>query len=300
MRLSVVLISSAVALLAAQQLTLVGADSAPVVLDTGRVKEVRRIQRHFDRVLVELRTRDVSSLTHGQRANREALVTTLRAYRDRGEFPHNYDFPGQAVPYFVDRKTGTLCAVAHLLESTGRRDIVNRVARADNNVWVAELAEDHALGAWLGEHGLTLEEAARIQVPYMGDESPVVQTFGSRNNAYKVGSAVTIATSAAATLWNGLGNSDGRRMLPTVVGVTTGALAMGFGAVGMRDRDAPRTLTALSAAAGGVSAIIAARGFLRHRQVLSAQRQNTTRASITPILPVPGQSGAGVALNVTF
>src|SRR5688572_19319569 len=101
--------------------------------------EVARIRAHFDSVLVELAARDLSTLTVAQRANRSGLVTTLVAYRERGVFPHNYDFPGEAVPYFVDRKTGTLCAVAHLLASTGRRDIVDRVARADNNVWVPSL-----------------------------------------------------------------------------------------------------------------------------------------------------------------
>jgi hypothetical protein len=297
MRLSVVLLSSAVALAALHQNALRAND---VPRDVPREKEVRRIRSHFDSVLVELSARDVSALSAEQRRNRQALTATLSAYRNRGEFPHNYDFPGQAMPYFVDRKTGTLCAVAHLLESTGRRDIVDRVAQADNNVWVAELTGDRELGTWLDAHGLTLDDAARIQVPYMDDQSPVVQTFGSRSNAYTVGSAVTIGAAAAATLWNGLGNSDGRRMLPTMVGVTTGALAMGFGAVGVGDRDAPKTLTALTAAAGGVSALIAARGFLRHRQVLSAQRKTAARTTLTPILPVPGQSGAGLALNVTF
>lgn len=77
-----------------------------------------------------------------------------------------YVFPGRAVPYFVDRKTGVLCAVAHLLESTGRRDVVDRVAALDNNIWVAQLAGDTAFRRWLDTHSLTSTEAARIQVPY--------------------------------------------------------------------------------------------------------------------------------------
>ena len=106
----------------------------------GAAAEVQRIRAHFDSVLTELVLRDASSLTEAQRTERAALVATLRAYRDRGVFPHNYDFPDRATPNFVDRKTGTLCAVAHLLASTGRRDIVDRVARMDNNVLVAQLA----------------------------------------------------------------------------------------------------------------------------------------------------------------
>src|SRR5262245_25566942 len=91
--------------------------------------EIRRIRAHFDSVLTELSARDVAHLSSTQRVARARLLETLHRYRDRGTFPHNYDFPGRAVPYFIDRKTGTLCAVGHLLASSGRRDIVHRVAR---------------------------------------------------------------------------------------------------------------------------------------------------------------------------
>lgn len=135
--------------------------------------EVRRIQAHFDSVLTELGARDVRILPAKQRAARTSVIVMLGAYRDRGVFPNNYDFPGAAVPYFVDRKTGTLCAVGHLLAATGRRDIVDRVAKLNNNVWVADLAGDTAFAGWLGANGLTFAEAARIQVPYM---APPAQT----------------------------------------------------------------------------------------------------------------------------
>src|SRR5215207_3379955 len=117
-------------------------------------REVSRIRAHFDSVLTELAHRDVATLSASQRGNRARLMTTLAAYRDRGVFPHNYDFADRAVPYFIDRKTGTRCAVAHLLESTGRRDVVDRVARMNNNVWVAELASDTALASWLDANGI--------------------------------------------------------------------------------------------------------------------------------------------------
>lgn len=83
--------------------------------------EVSRVRSHFDSVLSE-------------------LVAALRAYRDRGVFPHNYDFPLRETPHFVDRKTGTLCVLTHLLALSGRDDIVRRVVRANNNVWVPQLA----------------------------------------------------------------------------------------------------------------------------------------------------------------
>jgi hypothetical protein len=70
-------------------------------------------------VLRELPGREPAALGSAPRARRRALLDTLRAYRDRGDFPHNYDFPGRAVPYFVDRGTSTLCAVAYLLAASG-------------------------------------------------------------------------------------------------------------------------------------------------------------------------------------
>jgi len=137
--------------------------------------EVLRIQSHFDSVLAELATRDVSTLSAARRAARTTLMHMLERYRDRAVFPHNYDFSAPT-PYFIDRKTGTLCAVAHLLESTGRRDIVDRVARTNNNVWVAELASDTALASWLNEHGVTLAEAARIQGRYLSEKRDAERT----------------------------------------------------------------------------------------------------------------------------
>jgi hypothetical protein len=126
--------------------------------------EVRRIRAHFDSVLAELGQRDLGELSAAQRATRASLLAELRGYRDRGEFPHNYDFPGRLIPYFVDRKTGAMCAVANLLAVSGRRDIVDRVAHANNNVWVDELVGDTAFTHWLDASGLTLREAARIQM----------------------------------------------------------------------------------------------------------------------------------------
>src|SRR5665213_783348 len=105
--------------------------------------EVRWVRAHLDSVLRELPQHDVRGLTSAQLAKRSSVLATLRSYRDAGEFPRNYDFK-DPTPYFTDRKTGTLCAVAYLLVSTGRRDIVGRVTRANNNARVHELAGDTA------------------------------------------------------------------------------------------------------------------------------------------------------------
>lgn len=271
---------------------------------TSRVVEVARIRAHFDSVLTELPARDLAALTPVQRGRRLAALATLRAYRDRGDFPHNYDFPGQAVPYFVDRGTGTLCAVAHLLAASGRRDIVDRVARTDNNVWVTALAGDTAFTAWLDATGLTLAEAARIQVPYVEswDESPAA--VATRRPVYTAGSALAFGGSVAMTVWNAHSNARGAGRVRNVLGAAAGAAAIGMGAAGLGMQDVPPAIGVANAAAGAASLWIATRGIVRHRHDLAAARARDAslarRAVVTPLLPVGRDAGAGVSVAIAF
>ncbi len=269
-----------------------------------RAMEVARIRAHFDSVLTELPARDLAALTPAQRGRRSAALATLRAYRDRGEFPHNYDFPGEAVPYFVDRGTGTLCAVAHLLAASGRRDIVDRVARTDNNVRVAALAGDTAFTAWLDATGLTLAEAARIQVPYVEgwDESPVA--VATRRPVYTAGSALAIGSSVVMTVWNARSNARGAGRVRSALGAAAGAAALGMGAASLGMPDVPPAMGVANAAAGAASLWIATRGIVRHRHDLADARARgaslAQRAVVTPLLPVGRTSGAGVSVAVAF
>ena len=262
--------------------------------------EVQRIRAHFDSVLSELAARDVRSLSDAQRTQRAALVDTLRAYRDRGVFPHNYDFPGRATPYFVDRKTGTLCAVAYLLASSGRRDLVDRVARVDNNVLVVQLAPDTAFKGWLDAHGLSLAEAARVQVPYMVVETPAER---ARNTAFLTAAPIALGGSVIASLWNARSNADGHRRAGNVLGIGSGVLAMGMGAVLIGKPDVPSGVAAATVALGSVSVALATRGIRRHNADVALARETERRrpvveTSIAPI--VPTGSGAGVSVSLRF
>lgn len=270
--------------------------------------EVRRIRAHFDTVLIELAARDVGSLSESQRQNRTSLVATLLAYRDGGLFPHNYDFPYHATPYFVDRKTGVLCAVGHLLASTGRRDIVDRVAQSDNNVKVPALAGDSAFTTWLDEHGLTIEEAARIQ-PWYNPNPPPPPPSGSahesRETAWKVGAGIAVGTSAVAALWNARSNADGHSALGTSLGLTSGVLSLAFGGAAMGSSDAPPLAATASLAAGVLNTWLSTRGLLRHRRVVAEQREFERRrgiasVSIAPLLPIAGEQGAGLAVSIRY
>ena len=69
------------------------------------------------------------------------------------------------MPFFRDGQ-GALCAMAYLIERSGRRDLVDRVALTRNNAFIAELANDPELRVWLDSVGLTVTEAARIQPTY--------------------------------------------------------------------------------------------------------------------------------------
>jgi HEAT repeat protein len=89
----------------------------------------------------------------------------------------NRDFPGARVPYFVDAD-GRRCAVANLLDRTGGEALVTSVASRLNHAYVADLADEPELAAWLDRVGLTLEEAARIQAP-MKHKPSKQKTFGS-------------------------------------------------------------------------------------------------------------------------
>ena len=266
-----------------------------------RAVEVRRIRAHFDSVLAELEARDVAALGASQRDNRRMLLATLSAYRDRGVFPHNYDFPGEAVPYFVDRGTGTLCAVAHLLASTGRRDIVDRVARADNNVWVGQLAGDTAFSTWLGANGLTLAEAARIQIPYERP-TPVVAT---PNRAHTpVALPVAMGASVLAGAWNAFANANGHSRVANAIGFGSGLAAIGLGASQIGRQNVPQAMSLTTAAVGGLSVALSARSLHRHNVIAAAEREAARKskvadATISPIIPVGG-SGAGVSVSLRF
>jgi uncharacterized protein (TIGR03382 family) len=130
-----------------------------------RFRERARLRAHFREVLAELRARDVSELGASQRAIRGALIGELAAYAAAGWFPQNRDFPGRAVPHFVDA-AGTPCAMAHLIASSGHGELVARISGTANYAFIRELADDPALQAWLAWAGLSVAEAARIQPSY--------------------------------------------------------------------------------------------------------------------------------------
>lgn len=147
------------------------AAAAPSPEPLARRLEIARLQAHFDSVDSELHRASARQYTVSQRRSRASLITWLREYRDAGQFPQNDRFPERAMPFFRDGD-GTLCAMAYLIHRSGRGDLVDRVAATQNNAFIADLASNVDLRAWLDSVGLSMAEAARIQPTY---EPPKVE-----------------------------------------------------------------------------------------------------------------------------
>lgn len=281
---------------AAASIYALSGDITPAVAHTApdaREQTWPDLQLRLDTILGELRARDVSGLSLSQRGNRARLIAALRDYRQIGQFPRNYDFPGESVPYFVDRKTGTLCAVAYLIASTGRRDMVDRVAGNDNNVWVTELAGDTAFGGFLDDNGLTLAEAARIQVPYVIEDPVQPAKVGSSSN-YNPASAAAIGVSLASAVWDV--RSPGR--WSRVASLTSGVAALSLGGVGFGSGRPSGTLVATAnLMAGGAAVGLATQRFMRDRKLANGIRA-TPRVNVAPI--ASREDGAGLSVTLRF
>jgi len=122
------------------------------------------VRAQLEAAYEHVRRASTNAFSPQQRRRRAALVEELRRYIDAGRYPIN-DVALDATPIFVDRR-GHRCAVAALLEATGRHVLVERIAARRNLDRVHDLASEPGLAEWLDEHGLRLDEAARIQPAY--------------------------------------------------------------------------------------------------------------------------------------
>lgn len=121
-------------------------------------------QAHFRGVVAELSQRDVSTLSATQRSARTAALERLAVYADAGRFPIDERFTGFGVPYLIDDH-GTRCALAHLIDKSGASELVASLATTHNHAFVPALAHDRRLVSWLDANGLSVEDAAYIQLP---------------------------------------------------------------------------------------------------------------------------------------
>jgi len=263
--------------------------------------EVVRLRSHFDSVDRELRTADISRLNASQKANREQLISWLRDYRNAGAFPENDRFPNRMVPFFRDSH-GTLCAMAYLIDRSGRGDIVDKVATTRNNAYIRELADDPALITWLQEWGLSVDEAGRIQPSYGGGPIIIVDHNERVSRPYAILSMGLGGISMGATALNIFAPSR----WSGATGLAFGAATVAAGAEHLRDRSgnkrmAQADLTVGSIAAASALYALALKVRPLHRSAAVTQPTETAAIRWTPQLDLVGADGrVGVGLHARF
>ena len=267
---------------------LVVVTSTPTLAQSS-VNPDRLVQRSIGGALEMLEARDVSGLTAEQRAKRAWMIAELRKYQAAESFPANRDFAGDNVPYFVDPVTGVVCALGNLMVASGHRELVDRIAAQDNNVWVLELAADAEVGAWLDEHGITLGEAARIQVPYVGDGPGV--TAAPPPNQVRPMVAPALALATAGLIFNSFVAPGLESASRSQLGIFAGVLAIGIGTQSIRHDDTQR-LGRASLAVGAASLLASTNVYLRFRR--------NERIRLSPIIPTRRDEGTGLSLTLTF
>jgi len=130
--------------------------------------ETRRVRAHLEVALTEVAAH-TPALSPAQRAARTRALADLRAYIDAEAYPTN-DVASERTPIFIDR-FGARCAMAALIEASGHRALVERIARDHLYAHIVDLGDDPELARWLHDHGLTLAEAARIQPSYSNQKA---------------------------------------------------------------------------------------------------------------------------------
>jgi len=261
-------------------------DVSPADLELRRL-EVARLRAHFDSVDTELRDAQTLQLTPAQRTARLTLVGWLRDYREAGRFPRNDRFPDKAMPFFRDID-GVLCAMAYLIDRSGRGDIVDRIASTRNNASIAELADDGELLAWLDSTGLSVAEAARIQ-PFYGPFEPE----GKLSTGYVL---TSIAVSGASAVTLGL-----NLLAPTRstgwAGVAAGTAAIIAGAVNIDEPGDTGDAATINLIAGSGALVAGAYRLLRPRPAELAN----ARVSVAPMVtPARGGARLGLAMHTSF
>jgi hypothetical protein len=252
--------------------------------------EVVRLRAHFDSVLGELSSRDVSNLRSPQQAARAELIRALAGYRDADRFPHNHDFPGERVPYFRDDH-GTLCAMAYLVAATGRQDLVDAVAKGRNNAYIPELAADARLSAWLDSVGLTVAEAARIQPTYDGRPPIVVE---DRHPARYVLPSLTLGLPALITaVVNWRAPREKRADGALFVGALSGAATAILGGAILADEQHVQLwrLGMADVAAGSAALVAVVRRSIRHSRAGPSRPPIAAAVSRFTIGVVPSRHG---------
>ena len=261
--------------------------------------EAIRLRAHFDSVDAELR-QAAMSLTPSQRNSRETLIGWLREYRDAGTFPWNDRYPDRAMPFFRDSR-GVLCAMAYLIDRSGRGDLVDRVAATRNSATIAELADDPALLAWLDSTGLTLAEAGRIQ-PFYGPPPLPPEEAGVRGE-YAITSILVSGASMATIAVNAFAPSKPAGW----AGVIAGGAALVAGLAKLDEMDATEDVAIANTLIGGGALTVGLYTVFKPSKRAPPERPEPAvpgapgDITISPlVVPAEGGPRVGLAMHATF
>ena len=100
---------------------------------------------------------------------RATNVARFRAYPQKGVFPNNTFTPGK-LNVWID-EDGNLCAAATIINASGQSALVKQVGEQNNFIRLADVKQG-ALMDWILMSGLTQDEIAAIQEPFMGVRDP--------------------------------------------------------------------------------------------------------------------------------
>jgi hypothetical protein len=96
--------------------------------------------------------------------NRTANLDRFRAYQKAGVFPSN-TYLNKKLNVWIDAD-GHLCAAATIISASGMSDLVMQTSEDNNFIRLGDV-EDGALMDWILTSGLTQDEIAAIQEPFM-------------------------------------------------------------------------------------------------------------------------------------
>lgn len=200
-----------------------------------------RIVTHLAYVEQELRKKDASSLTPTLQQQRRQMLDHLHTYRLQGQFPKNFDYPGERKPCFIDRE-GSICAVGYLIEQTEGRSVAEAINRKHQYEYLLDM-EDEGIDQWVASSGLTREECAMIQPTY-GGVTPLNPSTPI-SAGYAISTSVLGGVNLSLNTLNGIqiGRGANNKAVP-VLGLIGGAAQIALGAINFPPKEVAPGVTA--------------------------------------------------------
>jgi hypothetical protein len=111
-----------------------------------------------------VRVLDRASVRAALAQARANSLASFRLYQQKGVFPSNTYKPGK-LNVWLD-EDGNFCAAATIIKLSGQDDLVNKIAEQNNFIRLADVKQG-PLMSWILTSGLTQDEIAAIQEPFM-------------------------------------------------------------------------------------------------------------------------------------